>query len=185
MGYRTDDQCQPGTCDFGDLVYKANATTNNGIDRSHQHLRKHADIWWVFKWLRKKLKDMGHPYTGALRIAYPQNEFGGTRIDAQRSYVNPITNQIQLVRHTDIDDDDFFSPLYSTLIHEAGHVWAFQQSNSNIRATMLTYWLTHMTNGDTHGFVANPVVSFQEGFGEVFGEYFYRHLLNALPELTH
>jgi hypothetical protein len=144
-----DAERSEGVIDFGEIVFKA-----GGIhDRGNMEARKHADIWKLEQMVIEHAKSMGSDFafTTQLKIKHPHNS-DVVNDDREASYCNPTTKVIYIF-------EKHFNT--STILHETGHLWAYNHMSGEICLTE-----TLLMSGDTHGLVDDHCTAFGEGFAE-------------------
>lgn len=160
-----------GTTDFGNKIFAASGS----LDLDNVEARAHADIWYVYKQAIAKAASFGadHAFTTQVKVKFPHD--GVAPDDVESSYANPTTKVIYIFKadngsesHLDVD----------TLLHELGHVWAYNHSSGEFCLTE-----TLVTTQNTHGLVADSCVAFHEGFAETFGDEMQRALFGRAADL--
>lgn len=133
----------------------------------------HASIWVLYKKAIDRMKKMGpdFAFTTKIKVKYPHDGVAGNA--AEESYANPTTKVIYIVKNS--APKDRLEP--STLLHELGHIWAYNHSQGEICLTEAL-----VTTQNTHGIVDDHCVAFHEGFAEWWSEEMRRELLGtAMP----
>ena len=141
-----------GRVSFGRLTFRSRGSQALG----NFEARRHADIWILYKMAIRHVRRMGGSYafTTKVKVKHPHN---GIVKDAQEgSYANPTTKVIYIIKNT---KKDHFTT--RTLLHELGHIWAYNHSSGEF---CLTEGL--LKTGSTHGLVKDHCVAFHEGFAE-------------------
>jgi hypothetical protein len=161
-----------GTTDYGDETFRASGAHDLNDDEAWSH----ADIWFLYKKAIAKAASYGSDYafTTQVKVKYPHNS-DIARDDVEASYANPSTKVIYIFRSNDGREDHF---TVDTLLHEMGHIWAYNHTSGEICLTE-----TLLLHGDTHGLVDDGCVSFHEGWAEFYADEMERALLGGTKKL--
>ena len=158
-----DVQRSAGTYDIGRKYFDGSSAN----DLKNSEAWAHASIWVLYKDAIDHMAAMGSSYAfdTKIKVKYPHNGVAGD--SAEESYANPTTKVIYIVKNP---KKDRLTP--GTLLHEMGHIWAYNHSKGEICLTE-----TLVMTQDTHGIVDDHCVAFHEGFGDYFSEELQRALL--------
>lgn len=166
----TSGEHAAGTIDFGNKTFAATGS----FDLDDEDARAHADIWFVYKKAIAKAASLGTDlaFTTQVKVKFPHNSLVAND-NVEASYANPTTKVIYIFKsstesHLDVD----------TLLHEMGHIWAYNHSSGEICLTE-----TLIATQDTHGLVADSCVAFHEGWAEYFGNEMQRALFGRGTDL--
>lgn len=154
---------ESGMWDMGLQVFEDGGAGDLGNFEAYRH----AQIWRVYHDAIDWMKAQGAQYEfkTQVKIQYPHN--GRVSDDREASYANPTNKVIYIVRNS--VSDQFPTGLNfdaGTLLHELGHIWAYNHSTGEI---CLTETLL-LKGGETHGLVDDHCTAFYEGFAEYFAE---------------
>ena len=163
-----------GTTDYGDEIFRASGAHDLNDDEAWSH----ADIWFLYKKAIAKAASYGSDYafTTKVQIKYPHNS-AVAGDEAEASYANPTTKVIYIFRSNDGREDHFS---VDTLLHEMGHVWAYNHTSGEICLTE-----TLLLHGNTHGLVDDHCVAFHEGWAEFYAHEMKRALLGGTKVLPY
>lgn len=132
--------------------------------------RRHARIWSLY---RETLDFMEEEYGSGLafenkvKVKYPHTP--DLAPQQRRSFANPTTKVVYLVRNRSGDAADEVL----VMLHELMHIWAYQHSRGE--GVLTSYFVF---NGfETHGVVDDPAVAFHEGFAEHAAQVLMRDML--------
>ena len=151
-----------GRWNMGEMTFRRGGSGNLGAFEP----RRHAQIWVVYRDAQKWLAAQGprHRFIAPIKVKYPHNGWiakdenkEGNAVEA--SYVNPTTKIVYIVRNSRTDQFNL-----NTLLHELGHVWAYQHTSGEICLTQA------LLNGGTHGVLNNPCPAYHEGFAQYFAD---------------
>lgn len=163
-----------GTYNIGTKTFMANGAKDLKDDEAWAH----ADIWFLYKKAIAKAASYGSAYafTTKIKVKYPHNSWvAGDNVEA--SYANPTTKVIYIFRSNDGKEDHLN---VGTLLHEMGHIWAYNHTSGEICLTE-----TLVTKGNTHGLVGDSCVAFHEGWAEYFSDEMTRALLGGDKQLPY
>jgi hypothetical protein len=152
-----------GMWEMGLQLFEDGATGDLGNFEAYRH----AQIWRVYRDAIDWMKAQGAQYAfkTKVKIQYPHN--GRVGDASESSYANPTNKVIYIVRNSVRDQFDWGIDFdAATLLHELGHIWAYNYSQGEI---CLTETLL-LNGGDTHGLVDDHCTAFYEGFAEYFAE---------------
>ncbi|MFO7567941.1 MAG: hypothetical protein R6X02_35195 [Enhygromyxa sp.] len=163
-----------GTFNLGTKTFKAGGAR----DLKDDEARAHADIWVLYKLAAAKAASFGSAYkfTTKIKVKYPHNSAVAPD-SSEASYANPTTKVIYIFRSNDGTQDHF---KVSTLLHELGHIWAYNHTSGEICLTE-----TLVTTFNTHGTVNDPCVAFHEGWAEYFADEMKRALFGGTKTLPY
>jgi hypothetical protein len=142
-------QKSSGTVDFGDITFRSGGANELG----DMEPRGHADIWKLMHAVVDRLEDMGSnfEYTTKLKIKFPHDS---AVVGQDIPYANPTTKVVYIPEGWLTSD---------TIIHECGHIWAYNHMKGEICLTE-----TLILDQNTHGLVDDHCVAFGEGSAEYF-----------------
>lgn len=133
--------------------------SGKNLDLNDADARDHADIWVIANALHDHLASFGtnFKFTAKTVIEYPNND-QFINDNAEASFTNPVTRDVNIFRSNDGKEDHLHS---STLFHEMMHLWAYQHTSGEIdlATNLLATGSTHCVNTKEH-------ISFHEGFAE-------------------
>jgi hypothetical protein len=152
-----------GRISYGQLTFKPGGKRALGSFEA----RRQADIWVLYKMAIRHVRRMGRGYafTTKVKVKYPHK--GPVKDDIESSYADPTTKEIWIIKNSKKDQ---FST--RTLLHELGHIWAYNHSSGEICLTQELLKPPHTT----HGLVKDHCAAFHEGFAE----YWMGKMLQAL-----
>lgn len=170
----TSGEHAAGTTDLGTKTF----ASTGAHDLDDAEARAHADIWFVYKKAIAKAASYGSDYafTTQIKVKYPHNS-AVANDSAEASYANPTTKVIYIFRSNDGTQDH---KDVGTLLHEMGHIWAYNHSSGEI---CLTESLVMTQN--THDLVDDHCVAFHEGWAEFFSNEMTRALFGGDKLLPH
>ncbi len=146
----------PSTVNLGELVFGPVVPGDLGDFEA----RRHADTWVLYKQAIALMASFGENFEFQTQVKIKPIHDGITGDAIEAPYANPTTKVIYIIANS---RDDWFGT--QTLLHELGHVWAYNHSTGE---SCLTESL--ILEGDTHGTVSDPCVAFHEGFAEFWME---------------
>jgi hypothetical protein len=146
-----------GRISYGQLTFKPGGKRALGNDFA----RAQADIWVLYKMAIRHVRRMGKGYRfkGKVKVKYPHK--GPVKDDIESSYADPLTKEIWIIKNS--KKDQFFT---NYLLHELGHVWAYNHSSGENCLTQELLKPPHTT----HGLVKDHCAAFHEGFAEYWME---------------
>jgi hypothetical protein len=161
-----------GTIDLGTKTF----SSGGGHDLNDDEAWSHADIWVTYRLAIAKAASFGadFAFTTQIKVKYPHNsDVAPDNVEA--SYANPTTKVIYIFRSNDGSEDHLS---VGTLLHEMGHIWAYNHTKGEICLTE-----TLVTTGNTHGTVSDSCVAFHEGWAEFFADEMERALFGGTKVL--
>lgn len=163
-----------GTFDLGTKTFRASGAHDLDDDEAWSH----ADIWVLYHLAAEKAASYGSAYTfsSKIKVKYPHNSDIAPDSD-EASYANPTTKVIYIFRANDGSPDHFN---VGTLLHELGHVWAYNHTSGEICLTE-----SLVTTFNTHGTVGDSCVAFHEGWAEYFANEMTRALFGGTKKLPY
>ena len=137
-----------------------------GEEKAYQR----ADMWVAMTEMMDELSRMGSAYEfqDRVNIAYPLFE---ADYESVRPFANPYSSGLTFITGA------YYN--LTTLYHEVGHIWAYQQSRGEgCLGGELAFQGIHYSE-DTHTITREACPSFHEGFAEFFGQ----HMINRVMGL--
>ena len=168
---REDDRIRTNTTiNLSPRVFGPGRNHEQGEQKAYQR----ADIWVAMTEMMNELAEMGSSYEfqDRVNIAYPLFE---ADFEAVRPFANPYSSGLVFLTGA------YFN--LSTLYHEVGHIWAYQQSQGEgCLGGELLYQGIHYGE-DTHTVTRDACPSFHEGFAEFFGQHQVNRVMGAQESL--